>query len=105
MHEGHLASYSIRYGGTKIIEVLCDGLIVLSTWKYGEQLWARASRAQRKVHCCVLCGEETTIDDRLYRPISNSLNRMDRICEQCVGELGSEADIRVAAPVCKMGPL
>ena len=75
---------SLRYSDAEVAAGPCDGLITLTTWKYGRQPWAQAARTQRKTHRCVLCGKETTKEDRLYRPLANTANRMDRACGLCI---------------------
>lgn len=58
------------------------GLIGLTHLDYGDQLWARCKT--RKSFTCAISGKKHESGEMAFRPIGNTMNRMDRIAE---GEL------------------
>lgn len=65
----------------RLVTVLSDGLVGLSS-EYGRQLWACCK--MRKQHQCTVCKRPFPVGSKMYRPIGNSYNRMQRICEECI---------------------
>lgn len=59
----------------------------------GRQVWSRC-RA-RKAHACRNCLVAIAIGQRLYRPLTNQNNRMDRICVACGEVLPVEGAVDV----------
>lgn len=65
----------------RLVAVLSDGVVGLSS-EYGRQLWACCK--MRKQHICQVCKRSFAVGSEMYRPVGNSYNRMQRICEECI---------------------
>jgi hypothetical protein len=65
-----------------LVRTLSDGLVGLSSYDYGRQLWSRCKT--RKQHKCRVCGGLFPVGSTMYRPLTNKGNRMERICENCI---------------------
>ena len=65
----------------RVVAVLSDGLVGLSS-QYGRQLWACCK--MRKEHKCQMCERLFYSGSKMYRPVGNSRNRMQRICAECI---------------------
>lgn len=62
-----------------------EGIAIIRSAEYGFQVWALGSTNVRKDHICVLCVRRVKAGtEKMYRPLTNRGNRMDRICEKCV---------------------
>ena len=72
-------------GRYSLVTVLTDGVVGLSSEEFGRQLWHRCST--RKVQECEMCHWKFGVGSRMYRPITNGYNRMQRLCEDCVDRL------------------
>jgi hypothetical protein len=54
--------------------------------RYRESPWARIV-LRRPVGCCI-CGVMLTRGEEAFRPLDNSLRRMDRMCPPCATKVG-----------------
>jgi len=66
-----------------LVKELSDGLVILSHYKYGEQMWSKCICRKHK-----LC-EVTNIDlykQEAYLPITNGYNRADRIAATIIND-------------------
>lgn len=71
-------------GSYRVTNVFIDGLITVNS-SFGSQPWALTTSKCWKPHQCMICGREIEAGtERMYRPIGNTMNRMHRICTDCV---------------------
>lgn len=71
----------------QIVERPFDGLVLISGsngFKHAvtRQMWSRIQA--RKVTRCENCELRIEKREKVYRPITNAKNRMDRLCLKCV---------------------
>ncbi len=59
-----------------------EGIALLTHPRYGRQVWVRSQ--VRKSCRCAVTGSAIRPGQTAYRPITNSSNRMERICEQVI---------------------
>lgn len=74
----------------KLTQVCNDSLSILQSTEYGTQLWV-LGKYIRKRHLCCQCRTEVAIGNRMFRPITNLQNRMDRMCQWCMARLHQAA--------------
>jgi hypothetical protein len=67
---------------------LNDGLVGLQS-KYGIQLWSRTKL--RKDSKCAVCEDPIAKGTTAFSPLTNDMNRMERVCEPCVTVLEKKA--------------
>ncbi len=67
------------------LKVLTDAVVGLSS-KYGEQLFT-VRRARKPVRGCADCGSPIPKGNLCWGPITNGMNRMDRLCSACMMSL------------------
>ena len=71
-----------------VVKQLFPGSIHVYAPGYGDQQWVLAKNKNRKHQTCKACGKECpSLTEIMYRPLGNTMNRMDRICEKCGDEL------------------
>ena len=64
-----------------IVEFPADDFMLVRHWKFGRQLWAKSKMTRRhNKDKCAICGR--IVGKQAYRPLTNSGNRMERICLQ-----------------------
>jgi hypothetical protein len=66
-------------------KVMGEGLVVLSSIEYGQQIWHRMTLHKAK-HCDD-CRTLLAVGTECFRPFTNGYNRMHRLCATCVGRL------------------
>jgi len=68
----------------RIYKHRAEGVVQLHSI-YGIQLWLITNTKVRKNHECQMCGRLVVQGlEKMYRPITNGINRMDRICRDCI---------------------
>jgi len=68
-----------------LVSIPGDGLALLSSARYGQQLWVQCKT--RKAHQCRECGLICSAGTVMYRPLTNGYNRMERVCVGCVHDM------------------
>ena len=76
-----------RYRDSGMIKVLNPKAVVIRTPGCGIQIWTQNSRAQSRPHVCCLCEQPTERADKIWRPVTNAKNRMDRFCSSCMDRI------------------
>lgn len=64
-----------------IAEIPGEGLAVLRS-QFGTQIFTRIKLRKLKISLCARCAKQ--LSTHAYRPITNSDNRMHRICVRCI---------------------
>lgn len=65
---------------------------VLEHYLYESQIWTLIKT--RKAHKCAICRIEYEAGDGMFRPITNAINRLERICPVCMDKLTGDSDGR-----------
>lgn len=75
------------------IKVLDARIVGITHARYGRQLWVLMGVPIRKPQECTICeqrfGPGST---KMFRPVTNGYNRMERICQRCITELVGVGD-------------
>ncbi len=66
------------------------GLVALVHPAHGQQLWS-TGKVRGKAKDCDGCGMAVSTGEIAYRPLTNALNRGERLCVGCVERLGKTA--------------
>lgn len=74
-----MTDYYINPRGYEIVERPSDGLILVQSRDYGQQLWVLSKMTTKnKDKPCPICG--LPVGDNAFRPFGNPSNRSQRIC-------------------------
>lgn len=60
------------------VERLAEGLVMIRS-----MLWSQTSGI-RKAARCKKCSRQMKIGEKAYRPLTNGIDRQDRICPKCI---------------------
>ena len=67
----------------RLVARLNDGVVRMDHPTYGRQLWA-SGKTRGRTKKCADCKKEIPPKVLAWHPITNALNRMDRLCAHCV---------------------
>jgi hypothetical protein len=77
-----------------VLEIANDQMVWMDVPSVGRQIWTKGKmrpRRNRPVKGCINCGKLLVINDPVWRPMSNSNNRSNRLCDGCCQEKINEA--------------
>lgn len=68
----------------QVLRVLNPDLILARDIHYGSQVWSSCKLRKERENCCV-CERKLKRGEKVFRPITNAINRTRRMCGECAG--------------------